>query len=332
MNGMRKLFLLLVICLPASVNHLLAQVDAHFTQYYAYPLWLNPAMTGIMDGNYRITANLRRQLPSVNSPLNTQGITADMALANNFGIGFTALNQTTSDGGYHYNNGYLSLSYQVHLTKYQVISSGFQLGIVNRRVDPAKFQFGNQYNPAMGYDPSLPSNELFAHQSVSSFDGSIGLVYFDGNPLKSFNPFIGISLYHPTEPNSRFLSGTNDNKIPMRYAVHGGVRLKMSERVELVPHVIYLRQGNVSELTGGLAMNLAIDGDKDLLVGSTYRLNDAVAPNIGLHFNGLTIGLSYDINISQLKTAASSNGGYELSISFTNQKKTPDAKFICPRL
>lgn len=329
---MRKLFLLVILILLIFNSRLCAQVDAHFTQYYAYPQWLNPAFTGVMDGSYRVTANYRKQWPSVSNPFYSQGLSADMALPKSFGLGLTIFNQKTGDGGYQYTTGYLSLSYQVHLTRYGVLSSGFQVGFLNRRVDPAKLQFGNQFNPLIGYDPSLPSNEVFAYPSTTSADGGIGLLYFDGNPNKSFNPFIGVSLYHLTQPNNQFISNTNDNKVPVRYSIHGGIRVRMSERVDLVPHAIYLSQGNASEIAGGVAVNLKIDGNKDLIAGGTYRLNDAIAPNIGLHYNGLTIGFSYDINTSQQKTVASFNGGYELSISFTNPKKTPDTKFICPRL
>ncbi len=329
---MRKFFLLVVIILLVSANHLRAQVDAHFTQYYAYPLWLNPAFTGAIDGSYRVTANYRRQVPGIVSPFTTQGVTGDMALPKNFGLGLTILNQVTGDRSYRYTNGYLSLSYQVRLTQYKVLRAGFQLGMLNRTVDPNKLQYGNQFNPVIGYDPSIPSNEIFAYKSATSLDGSVGILYFDGDPSKSFNPFIGISLYHPTQPNSKFLSSNNDNKVPMRYSIHGGIRLQLSERAELIPHAIYMRQGNADEIAGGAAINLKIDGDKDLIAGGTYRFNDAVAPSLGLRFNGLTIGLSYDINVSQFKTVSSSNGGYELSISFTNHKKTPDTKFICPRL
>ena len=329
---MRKLLLLLLVSLLVSVNCLWAQVDAHFTQYYAYPLWLNPAFTGAIDGNWRVTANYRRQLPGIASPLITQGLSGDIALPKNFGLGLTLLNQVTGDGSYHNTNGYISASYQVHLTQYKILIGGFQIGMLNRRVDPAKLQFGNQFNPVTGYDPTIPSNELFTNQSATSFDGSVGLMYFDGNPSKSINPFIGISLYHPTQPNSRFLSGANDNKVPVRYSLHGGIRFQLGARAELIPHAVYLQQGNANELAGGLVCNLKIEEGKELIVGSTYRLHDAIAPNIGLHVNGLTIGFSYDINISQIKTISSSNGGYELSISFTNQKKTPDTRFICPRL
>jgi type IX secretion system PorP/SprF family membrane protein len=328
---MRKLFLLLFV-IPVMVCRLYAQVDPHFTQYYAYPLWLNPGLTGVIEGDYRVGINYRQQLPGLYAPMNTKGITADISLPKNFGLGITLLNQSSIDAGYAYTTGYLSLSYRVLLSKYKILSAGFQFGMLNRKIDPGKWQFGNQFNPVIGYDPTLPSNEVFANRSATSMDGSIGLFYFDGDPLKSVNPFLGVSLYHPTQPDNRFLSGSSDNKIPMRTAIHGGIRFKMGSRAELIPHAVYMQQGNTNEIAAGMMCNLKIQEGTDLLVGSLYRVDDAIAPNIGLHVNGLTIGFSYDINISQLKTASSSKGGYELSISFTNQKKIPDTKFICPRL
>jgi len=329
---MRKGFVFLLMNLLVGLCRLQAQVDPHFTQYYAYPLWLNPALTAVIDGDYRVGINYRQQLPGLYAPMITKGITADISLPKNFGLGITLLNQSSSDAGYAYTTGYLSLSYQVHLSQYKILSAGFQAGMLNRKIDPGKLQFGNQFNPIIGYDPSMPSNEIFSYRSATSMDGSIGLMYFDGDPLKSVNPFIGASLYHPTQPNNRFLSGADDNKIPMRYAVHGGIRFQMGSRAELIPHAVFLSQGNTNEIAGGLVCNLKVQQGTDLVLGSLYRVDDAIAPSIGLHFNGLTIGLSYDINISQLKTASGSNGGYELSISFTNQKKIPDTKFICPRL
>ena len=329
---MRKLLLLWITGLVFFSDPLIAQVDPHFTQYYAYPLWLNPALTGMIDGDYRVGINYRQQLPGLYSPMVTQGITADIALPKNFGLGATLLNQGATDAGYHFTSGYLSLSYRVQLSKYGMLSSGFQLGLLNRRIDAGNFQFGNQFNPLSGYDPGLPSSEVFAHQSATSMDGSLGLMYFDGDPAKSFNPFIGISLYHPTQPANHFISEATDNKIPTRYSINGGVRVQMGKRAEIIPNIIYQQQGSANEVTAGMVCNLTIEEGKFLMLGGAYRLNDAVAPSLGLHLNGLSIGFSYDINTSQIKTASSANGGYELSISFTHHKKIPETRFICPRL
>lgn len=332
MKWMRTILLMISLAMLLLVNKSFAQVDAHFTQYYAHPLWLNPALTGVNDGYYRVTANYRYQWPSITAPITTKGITGDMAMSDVFAVGLTILNQTTGDGGYYYNNGYLSIAYKARLTEYKIISGGFQIGMLNRGIDPGKFQYGNQYNPLIGYDPSIPSNEQFIRVNATALDGSAGIVYFDAEPDKAMNVFLGASIYHPTQPRNQFLANGDNNKIPMRYAIHGGVRMRMNDRVAITPHAVFLKQGDAHEITGGLSFNMQIQEGTDLLLGTTYRLHDAVAPNIGIHMNGLTIGFSYDINMSKMKTASSGNGGYELSISFIGRKKITDSKFVCPRL
>ena len=329
---MRKFLYIIFILLLVLQEEGNAQVDAHFTQFYAYPQWLNPAFTGAMNGSYRVTGNYRKQWPTLNAALLSQAISADFSLPRNFGLGLTLFNQKTEDGGYHYTSGYLSLSYQVHLTQYQILASGFQIGLLNRRVDPGNFQFGNQFNPLIGFDPTLPSNENFTYPSATSMDGSFGLLYFDGDPNHTLNPFLGFSVYHPTEPENRFISSANSNKVPIRYSMHGGFRFHLNDIIDVMPNAIYLSQANSNELIAGLSMNFKIDETKDFVFGANYRIKDAIAPNIGIHINGLTVGFSYDFNTSQIKTASTNNGGYELSISFVNPKKTPVTKFVCPRL
>jgi type IX secretion system PorP/SprF family membrane protein len=321
-----------VLLLLSGFLRVHAQVDPHFTQYYAYPLWLNPAFTGVMDGDYRLGMNYRKQLPGAASAFQTQAVSADFSFAKGFGLGLTLFNQKNADASYQYNSGYVSLSYKVKVSEYGVLSSGFQVGLLNRRIDPLHYQFGTQFNPVSGYDPSMPSGESFMANSVSSTDGSLGLLYFDGNPNKDYNFFAGISVYHPTEPNQVFLSGGENNRIPIRYALQTGVRMKMNDQVDLIPHALYMRQGNAAEIAAGLSASVAFATGKDLLLGGTWRLNDAIAPSMGLHLGALTIGFSYDILTSQLKTGSSANGGYELSISFTHFRTAPEARFVCPRL
>jgi len=329
---MRKLISIFIISLLLFQSNTFAQVDAHFTQYFAYPQWLNPAFTGAINGDYRIAGNYRKQWPNLSAALLSKGIAADFSLPRNFGLGLSLLNQTTGDAAYHYTSGYLSLSYQVHLSEFQILSSGFQLGLLNRRIDPANFEFGNQYNPLLGFDPSIPSNETISFPSATSLDGSFGLLYFDGNPTHSLNPFLGLSVYHPTEPDNHFIKTASSNKVPIRYSLHGGFRIKMNELFDLMPNAIFVSQGGSSECIAGLSLNLKIDPTKELIFGGYYRLNDALAPNLGLHIDGLTVGFSYDINTSQIKTSSINNSGYELSVSFVKPRKIKETKFVCPRL
>jgi len=329
---MRKLFIIFTALLVFITNKkIVAQVDPHFTQYYAFPLFLNPALTGVIDGQYRVSGNFRNQWASIATPISSKGFTADMPIGKGFGAGLMVMNQTAGDAGYFYNNVTASVSYQIQLSENKILAAGFQAGFINRGINQSKLQFGNQFNPILGFDPTLPTNEVFNNTTTFALDVNAGLMYYDRSPSKTVNPFIGVSVYHPNKPKDKFLAATT-SYVPMRFTMHGGFKLKLTDVVDLTPHAIYMQQGTAAEYAGGINLNYSLDTYKDFILGATYRYKDAIAPNIGIHFNGLVIGLSYDVNVSSLNAATSSRGGFELSMSFIGRNKIAEPKFICPRL
>jgi type IX secretion system PorP/SprF family membrane protein len=325
-------FLLLIGCclIPGKSN---AQVDAHFSQYYAYPLWLNPGLTGVMDGDYRITANYKRQWASITSPFSTEALSFDTYPYKHLGLGATVLNQSAGDGGYNYLNAMVSAAYRAILDEkgVNILSIGLQAGVINRRFNPNKLQFGSQYDPILGFNPATPSGENFDKTSSTAFDANFGIVYFNGDPNTRLNPFGGVSLYHLSRPEDPFL-GTSNKRLPMRLNIHGGVRIKLNEQFNLTPQGLYIRQGNAHEVAVGAYLQYLLPSYSDFLFGATYRLDDAVIPFIGFHLGDYTFGLSYDINVSQLRAASEGRGGIELSVSYIRHKKVRDPRFICPRL
>src|SRR3954463_15702477 len=98
----RLLTLLLFI---AGAQALRAQVDPHFSQYYVYPSWLNPALTGAFDGDYRISGIYRNQWSSITNAFSTIGLSADMVTSKNINVGVSVMRQTAGTGGYSYTNG-----------------------------------------------------------------------------------------------------------------------------------------------------------------------------------------------------------------------------------
>src|SRR5665647_906600 len=98
----------LKICLMVSLFCCLlrpsyAQVDPHFSQYYMHPHYLNPATTGIMDGDQRVSAVFRNQWADITNAFSTKGLTADMTTNKNMNIGINVLSQTAGDAGWAYN-------------------------------------------------------------------------------------------------------------------------------------------------------------------------------------------------------------------------------------
>ncbi|UPK70226.1 PorP/SprF family type IX secretion system membrane protein [Chitinophaga filiformis] len=323
----------LVTLLPAWAK---AQVDPHFSQYYAYPMWLNPALTGIVDGDYRVSANYRNQWVNIGKPFSTTGVSFDAAGPNNIGVGANIINMSAGDAGYNYLNAMASFSYRgvrFGETGTSQLVFGIQAGMINRKIDPAKWQLGSQYDPVMGFDPSKPSGENISTTSSNVFDAAAGVMFFDSNPNHQFNPFAGFSAGHLTRPTDPFLTG-EDRRLPVRYMTHGGTRVKLNDIFSITPHGLYMRQGNAHETVVGVYGQAYLNEEFDFLLGANYRINDSAIPFAGFHFKSFVLGLSYDVNTSNLRRLVNGSNSFELSLSFISRKKRvySEENFFCPRL
>lgn len=328
-------FGLLAVCLLLGKS-LFAQVDPHFTQYYVYPSWLNPALTGIHDGNYRVAAVYRNQWSTISKPFVTSGVAFDMPTNKNINFGASILNQTAGDGGYSYTTGYATASYtgiRFGQDESQRISFGIQAGVVNRRFNPSKFTLGDQWNPITGYNPGNATTDMFSTNKSLVFDAGAGVMYIDGTPNKKANIFGGFSASHLTQPDDPFTEGKGE-KLPIRYTVHGGVRLFVNEGLSITPNFLYLRQNNAEEkMLGGYAQ-LTAGPSTEVLLGANYRFKDAISPFVGFFYNNFLLGASYDINSSDLGRATRGANSFEISLSFIGKKafKAKEQHFVCPRL
>lgn len=313
-----------------------AQTDPHFSQYYAYPLYLNPGLTGVMDGDYRVTAIYRSQWGNISSPFSTPGVSADVALDNKLSLGINIMNQTAGNGGYNYLTGYASMAYNgVRFGKdgNQRISMGISLGLINRRFDQSKFQTGEQWNAATGFDPTMGTGEALAKTSASALDAGAGIMYYDATPDKKANVFVGVSAFHLTQPSDPFISGGYDKKLPIRYSAHGGVKLSLSETFSLTPNLLYMRQGSAEEKMLGAYAQMRVNEEADFLLGANYRIKDAVSPYVGVYYKNFLLGLSYDVTTSDLSKVAGKANSFELSLTFSGRKGKAEAiPFVCPRL
>ncbi len=332
MNTQIRRILTLITAFTAGLLSLKAQVDPHFSQYYAHPLWLNPALTGVTDGEYRVALNAKQQWGTISNSFLTAGASFDRAPVKNLSFGGMVLNQRAGEVSYNHLNVLASAAYRIRFGRegLQMINFGMQAGILNKSFDPSKMTFGSQYNPSSGYDPGFGIRENFASSNTLVPDFNFGMMYFDGNPHQSLNFFAGISAAHLTRPTDKFLG--NNVRMPIRYAAHGGLRIRASEGMDLTPNALFMRQGNAQEFAGGMYAQLMLNAETDLLFGANYRVDDAAIAFFGMHIKNLTFGLSYDFNTSGLKSATRSQGGLELSVSFTSRRGIIGPNFFCPRL
>lgn len=325
---------LLLISTVLLAGRASAQVDPHFTQYYVYPAWLNPALTGVFDGDYRAAAIYRNQWSNVASAFSTMGASLEFTTNKSLNAGVSVVNQVAGNGGFNYTTAYGNVAYtgvKFGAAEYHRLVFGLQAGLIQRKFNPSKLVFNDQWNPVTG--GMIPTQEAINNPSATSFDAGAGVMYYDATPGKKANIFGGFSASHITRPENRFAAVVNE-KMPVRYTIHGGVKLAVNDDLSLTPNAIYLRQGNMEEKVIGTYAQLKAAAMTDLLFGLNYRLQDAVSVYAGFTHNNLVFSASYDVNTSDLGKMVSGTNSFEISLTFVGRKKakTPEVEFVCPRL
>nr|MDQ3048755.1 type IX secretion system membrane protein PorP/SprF [Bacteroidota bacterium] len=236
---------------------------------------------------------------------------------------------------YNVFNALLSVGYDVVFDKAKNhhLALGVQGGIKQKSINPNKLTFGNQYTYANegSFDSGIDNGEAFSNTSFIIPGVNAGLLYYYAKENSRLNPFVGFSAFNLTQPTETFYS--TDNKLPIRYYAHGGVKINVSEKIQLLPKVIYMSQTNAQEVTATLLLHYFMKGsDTYLIFGPTYRNKDAAILELGLKKGNYIARVSYDVNTSSLKQASNNRGGFEISLTYIARRNKPNPLANCPRL
>ena len=336
---MKKFLSTLTICM-AMTTMSIAQ-DPNFSQFFASPLTLNPALTGKFDGVYRVAGNYRNQWPSISNAYTTATVSWDMGIMKNsipeydqFGIGIMAFTDKAGDGALTNNYAALSLAYHKGLDEngYHQIGAGFQGTYINKRLNTSKLTFEDQLTPS-GFTGI--TGESFSSQQVNLtyFDLNAGFIY-NGSSNGYNNFYIGASMYHINRPKESFQKG--NFVLNPRTTIQAGGKIPAGTYNYLHFAANHSMQAKAHNTMIGAAYSLNVNNSEEdqtnLYIGSWYRLKDAVIPYIGLEFGEWHFGASYDVNISSLKPASNSRGGIEISLIYIRKYTDPNMKKLnCPK-
>ena len=317
------------------VKELRAQ-DVHFSQFFEAPLWRNPSLAGIFNGDVRVQAVYRDQWNSITNAYKTGSLNAEYKIPvgkgdDYFTTGLQILNDKAGSIGWVTTQLLPVLNYHKSLSteKNSYLSLGFMGGWVQRRFDISKMTTNSQYdNGTLG--------ENFSDTKYSYLDGSVGMSYnsnLKNNPANTF--FVGAAYHHFNRPNRSFYRNSNIELNP-KWVFSGGIKLGVSDNAYLTIQADRTMQGGFSETVAGTLCGLKIGEDLDnpaytLHAGAFLRWNDALIPVVKLDYNPFSVALSYDVNISKLKQSSYGRGGFELSVSYIGFLKRSDGYILCPR-
>lgn len=326
--------------LPAAVK---AQ-DIHYSQFYETSILRNPALTGVYNGDYRLSIMYRNQWSSISAPFQTAQAGAELKKqigeSQDFiGIGLLGFYDKTGSINLMTLSGSAAVSYNKMLSEEHssFVSLGIMGGYIQRSFDPAKMTFGNQYLGG-GFDPANPSGEKINSPKISQIDFGAGINYTTNTGADNkTNYSLGVAGYHLTRPENAFYDNSSINK-DFRWNANASVNWLITEVWSAQVQGNFSLQGKYNEIiAGGLIGHkndeAATDHSLVLYAGAFYRWNDAVIPVVKIDFNDLTLGVSYDMNVSKLKAASSIRGGFEISLIKTGLMTDPQrgfSKTVCP--
>lgn len=336
---MKKQSIILLIIFIANLQIALSQ-DLHFSQYFNSPLLVNPANTGFApDVDWRLGINYRNQWAGVlANPYKTMGAWGDVQLFNNrfengwMGLGVSILRDVAGSSNLSSTKAFVSVAYHQLIGYKSLLSGGFGIGAVNKRIDVSKLTFDNQWNGKF-FDVQIPSNEVFTNSSVWYPDFQAGLNYAWFPSDKAYVN-AGFSAMHLNKPNESFFSNSaTDSRLDVRYNFFLNGSFKLNDQWIINPNIYVSELAKVNETVFGMNAhyNLSSDGNTELIGGLYCRLKDAVIPMIGYKFNDITVTVNYDATSSSLGTYTQTKGAYELSLVKTGLFNSLGGKSVkCP--
>ncbi len=339
--AMKKLKFSALLFLMVQIE-ILAQ-DPQFSQFYAAPLYHNPAFTGAAHKG-RLVANYRNQWPAIPQGFITTAFSADNYYkAYNSGVGILAYRDQAGSGGLSTNALAIQYAYEIHFSSQWSGRGGLSFGYANRFVDFSKLTFRDQLNA--NFVPTPTSDPAQANLNrVGYFDISSGFLLYNRYL------WFGGSALHMNQPNQSLLGNTG--KLPMRVSLLAGAKIPLTKRrygadyganrfkeKSISPSLLYKRQGDFQQLDLGAYVTLS-----PLITGIWYRglpvfnyngiLNqDALVWLLGFKHNNFSVGYSYDLTISGLGPGTA--GSHEVSVSYEfdspKRRKKRTTPIPCPK-
>ncbi|MEO0900211.1 MAG: type IX secretion system membrane protein PorP/SprF [Bacteroidota bacterium] len=324
--------ILILALLVATTSQTFAQ-DPQYSQFYSNLVMLNPAFTGSGIGP-RVALNSRGQwikIPgfyqqfaaSYDQPVQFLGTTQGI------GVNFSA--DRAGEGDLTKLNVTFNYAYQLEVADDNFLRFGLSGGIIQASIDPFKLTFPDQLDPLNGGVGATrePIQEWTTNRLTEDVNAGVAF----------FNEFawVGLTVNHITQPDEIFtLRGSGvDRRLPRKYTLTGGLNIPLrsmrSRRdVSITPAFLTKFQGDFFQVDAGLYVNA-----DPMVFGMWYRHQDAVIGLVGIRYENISFGISYDYTISELRQA-NSGGSIEASVvmefeSRRNFKPMKHRKLPCPK-
>ncbi len=348
---MNKGCILLFIIVMFSVT--IKAQDEHFSQFYAMPMHMNPALTGAYEGTYRMSAIYRDQWNNqLESPFQTFAAGGDTNIdfkignqtePDKIGIGLFFVNDRVTQFQTVNNRLLGNFSYQKRLGKDKpsFLGAGVQLGITQRNINYDNLTFQDQFDQISEFD--LPTGENLPPNNFGAFDFTIGINYAIDLGKTDFSA--GVALHHVNQPRYSFFSKLDfpnpsidiSQRLLSRTVVHLSLNRELSYLAQIQPRIVYQQQGEHNQLDAGTNFEYRFrDTQSAFILGfwittlsdlDDFHLEN-ITPLVGLKQGQFIFGFSYDIHLRDILSSPFGYNTFEFSIRFSGEYEEGGA--FCP--
>lgn len=349
-STLSRLLLLLII---VGCGYTLKAQDEHFSQFYAMPIHMNPALTGAYDGTYRATMVYRDQWNNtLESAYKTFAAGGDTRLnmkirkrktEDKIGIGLffvsdkvaefqSNTNQISSYFAYHKRLGKKNPSY---------LAAGIKMGVIQHNINYDNLTFEDQFDQIDQY--SNPTSEILPPNNYGTLDASIGVNYYVQLPKSTF--YIGGAYHHFNKPSYSYFSRLNQpnpsidisQTLLPKTVFHASMDRQLKYALAIQPRVVYQKQGEHNQVDIGSNMEYTFKSRESAFILGLWlsSVNDldgfrmeSITPLVGIRQKKFIIGLSYDVGLTDVNNSVFRNNSLELSIRFSGEVEQDGA--FCP--
>lgn len=351
MKQFSKPILFAAILLLSFLGESSAQ-DPRFSQYFASPWNLNPALNGVFNGKWRATVNYRDQWGAFLSPVpfRTYAASFEHRLQVGYGddyasFGIGAMHDEAGTARFSQDKVQIGGAFLKQLSGGRnqadhYLSAGAQLGYGQNSIDWGKLWFSRQFDTnSETPNTSLSSNEPNANADSKGYlDFNAGLLWYAVFENDGFF-YLGGAVHHLNRPKISLAADDNET-LYSRYTGHAGGQFPLNETVSLLPGILVMSQGPAFETNLGLNLRYSNNDFNELALraGAWARVGnkldkgfqaDAVTIVGMIELSRWMLGLSYDITISPLKQANNSRGAFEVSLTYFHPGEKR-SRVVCP--
>lgn len=328
---MKKYSIILAI-IVISMNA--ASQDMHFSQFYETPQWRNPSLGGLFTGKLRSNLVIRNQwenipggvINDVKRPYRTLALNAEYKLigycadSSALVLGLQIMRDEAGDSWLKRVMILPNLTYRLGFG----LAAGIYAGPVTINFRHNDLYWDDQYINGQ-FLPNIPSAQPLPTLDQSYFDLGGGISYAYIRDYVQW--YIGAGVFHANTPVISFgpASDSINFRLARRWTFNGALAFSPFNEWKLRFYADKMIQGGQQQLLAGAIVDWywrapgtdnPEDGGAFVSAGILHRWKDAWIPTVGCTLDQWNLGLSYDINSSELSKVVRPLGAFELTLKY----------------